>query len=140
ETFATGDPDGNGINGDTYGLALNKDFLNQNHGNILGLLSAFGVPGIGQSMFYRDANGDMTFSWIQPEMKEALTLLNDLYSRGIINKEFTAKNESALVEDITNGKIGMAYGSNWGTWYPYNNVYKKDGIIVYPFAIPTHPD
>ena len=31
----------------------------------------------------------------------------------------------------------MAYGSNWGTWYPYNNVYKKDGVIVRPYAIPT---
>ncbi|NBD22954.1 extracellular solute-binding protein [Paenibacillus sp. T1] len=137
EKFATGDPDGNGIDGDTYGLALNKDLIRQNHGSILGLVSAFGVPGRDESMFYRDGNGKMTFAWIQPEMKEALAVLADMYKRGLINKEFTSKNESALVEDITSGKIGMAYGSNWGTWYPYNNVYKKDGVIVHPYAIPT---
>jgi len=137
EKFATGDPDGNGINGDTYGLALNKDLIRQNHGSILGLVSAFGVPGRDESMFYRDENGNMTFAWIQPNMKHALATLADMYKRGLINKEFTAKNESALVEDITSGKIGMAYGSNWGTWYPYNNVYKKDGVIVRPYPIPT---
>ncbi|MBO7747477.1 extracellular solute-binding protein [Paenibacillus sp. MWE-103] len=137
EKFATGDPDGNGINGDTYGLALNKDLIRQNHGSILGLVSAFGVPGRDESMFYRDENGKMTFSWIQPNTKKALAVLADMYKKGFINKEFTSKNESALVEDITSGKIGMAYGSNWGTWYPYNNVYKKDGVIVHPYAIPT---
>ena len=137
EKFATGDPDGNGVDGDTYGLALNKDLIRQNHGSILGLVSAFGVPGRDESIFYRDENGKMTFAWIQPNMKQALALLADMYKRGLINKEFTANNESALVEDITSGKIGMAYGSNWGTWYPYNNVYKKDGVIVRPYPIPT---
>lgn len=135
--FATGDPDGNGKNGDTYGLALNKDLIKQNHASILGLVSAFGVPARDQSMFYRDEKGKMTYAWIQPNVKPALALLADMYKQGLVNKEFTSKNESALVEDITSGKIGMAYGSNWGTWYPYNNVYKKDGVIVYPYAIPT---
>jgi putative aldouronate transport system substrate-binding protein len=134
--FATGDPDGNGINGDTYGLAINKDLIRQNHGSILGLVSAFGVPGRDESMFYRDVNGDMTFAWIEPNMKDALALLADMYDEGLLNMEFTSQNESALVEDITSGKIGMAYGSNWGTWYPYNNVYKKDGVIVHPYPIP----
>jgi len=137
--FATGDPDGNGINGDTYGLALNKDLIRQNHGSILGLVSAFGVPGRDESVFYRDEQGKMTFAWIQPNMKKALAVLADMYKQGLINKEFTTKDESALVEDITSGKIGMAYGSNWGTWYPYNNVYKKDGVIVHPYPIPTEP-
>lgn len=137
QKFATGDPDGNGINGDTYGLALNKDLIRPGHGTILGLAAAFGVPGYDESMFYRDKDGKMTFSWIQPGMKDALALLADMYKKGLINKEFTAKNESALVEDITSGKIGMAFGSNWGTWYPYNNVYKKDGVIVRPYPIPT---
>jgi putative aldouronate transport system substrate-binding protein len=89
------------------------------------------------NVFYRDANGKMTFSWIQPEMKAALALLNDMYRLGLINKEFTAKQESELVEDWTSARIGMAYGSNWGTWYPYNNVYKKDGVITRAYPIPT---
>ncbi|MDU0199456.1 extracellular solute-binding protein [Paenibacillus sp. PFR10] len=135
--FATEDPDGNGKNGDTIGLALNKDLIRQNHASILGLVSAFGVPGRDESMFYRDQNGKMTFAWIQPNMKPALAVLADMYKQGLINKDFTSKSESALVEDITSGKIGMAFGSNWGTWYPYNNVYKKDGVIVRPYPIPT---
>lgn len=135
--FATGDPDGNGVDGDTYGLALNKQLLRQQHFSIRGLASAFGVPGRDQSMFYRDADGDMTFSWIEPNMKPALQLLNQMYEEGLINHEFIAKEESDLVEDVTSGKIGMAYGPNWGTWYPYNNVFKKDGVITRAYPIPT---
>lgn len=135
--FATGDPDGNGKNGDTYGLAINKDLIRQQHASILGLVSAFGVPGRDESVFYRGKDGKITFAWIQPGMKPALSLLRDMYKEGLLNKEFTAKSESALVEDWTNGKIGMAYGSNWGTWFPYNYVYKKDGVITRAYPIPT---
>ncbi len=135
--FATGDPDGNGKNGDTYGLALNRDLIRQNHASILGLVSAFGVPGRDRDMFYRGKDGKITWAWIQPGVKPALSLLRDMYKEGLINKEFTAKNESALIEDWVSAKIGMAYGSNWGTWYPYNNVYKKDGVITRAYPIPT---
>ncbi len=137
--FATGDPDGNGKNGDTYGLALNRDLIRQNHASILGLVSAFGVPGRDRDLFYRGKDGRITWAWIQPGMKPALSLLRDMYKEGLINKEFTAKNESALIEDWVSAKIGMAYGSNWGTWYPYNNVYKKDGVITRAYPIPTQP-
>lgn len=135
--FAKEDPDGNGTNGDTFGLALNKGLISAGHFSLPGLASAYGVPGYGESIFYRDKDGKMTFSWIQPGMKPTLELLNKMYNDGLINKEFTAKDESALVEDVTNGKIGMAYGSNWGTWYPYNNVFKKDGVITRAYPIPT---
>ena len=135
--FATGDPDHNGKNGDTFGLAINKDLIRQQHASILGLVSAFGVPGRDESVFYRGKDGKITFAWIQPGMKPALSLLRDMYKEGLLNKEFTAKSESALVEDWTNGKIGMAYGSNWGTWFPYNYVYKKDGVITRAYPIPT---
>ncbi|MGA2974302.1 MAG: extracellular solute-binding protein [Spirochaetia bacterium] len=137
--FATGDPGRTGKNGNAFGLALNKDLIRQNHASILGLVSAFGVPGRDETTFYRGKDGKITFAWIQPGMKPALKLLHDMYVQGLINKEFTAKNESALLEDWTNGKIGMAYGSNWGTWYPYNYVYKKDGVITRAYPIPTQP-
>ena len=87
--FATGDPDGNGINGDTFGLALNKDLIRQNHGSILGLVSAFGVPGRTRACSTATQNGKMTFAWIQPNMKKALSVLADMYKQGLINKEFT---------------------------------------------------
>jgi putative aldouronate transport system substrate-binding protein len=135
--FATGDPDKNGKNGDTYGLALNKDLIRQNHASILGLVSAFGVPARDRTSFYRGKDGKIIFWAIDPGVKPALALLHDMYAEGLINKEFTAKNEPALIEDWVSGKIGMAYGSNWGTWYPYNNVYKKDGVITRAYPIPT---
>ncbi|GAG22650.1 unnamed protein product, partial [marine sediment metagenome] len=139
ELFATGDPDGNGINGDTYGLTLSRDLLDQNHAGLFGLAAAFGVPGNGTNIFYRDENGDVTYAWIQPELKQALGVLADMYKRGLINQEFTANGLSDLIEDWTIGKVGMAYGSNWGTWYPYNLVYQRDGVISRAYPIPTAP-
>jgi putative aldouronate transport system substrate-binding protein len=140
ELFATGDPDGNGIDGDSYGLTLSMGLLAQNHTSIRGLASAFGVPGHGTSMFYRDENGNVTYSWIQPEMKEVLALLNDMFNRGLINREFPANRLNDLIEDLTLGRVGMAYGANWGTWYPYNMVYQRDGVITRAYPIPTIPE
>lgn len=135
--FATGDPDKNGVDGDTVGLGLNKGLISAGHMTMPGLASAFGVPGYGETIFYRDKDGKMTFSWIQPGMKPALELLSQMYKEGLINQDFTAKDETALVEEVTSGKIGMAYGSNWGTWYPYNNTFKKDGTITRAYPVPT---
>jgi len=137
--FATGDPDGNGVDGDTYGLTMSNGLLAQNHTSVRGLFSAFGVPGQGSGIFYRDASGDITYSWIQPELKEALSLLNQMYEEGLVNEEFTANGLNDLIEDITSGRVGMAYGSNWGTWYPYNLVYQRDGVITRAYPVPTIP-
>jgi putative aldouronate transport system substrate-binding protein len=135
--FKTGDPDKNGKDGDTVGLGLNSGLIGAGHMTMPGLAAAYGVPGYGSAIFYRDKDGKMTFSWINPGMKPALELLNKMYKEGLINQDFTAKDEGALVEDVTSGKIGMAYGSNWGTWYPYNNTFKKDGTITRAYPVPT---
>jgi putative aldouronate transport system substrate-binding protein len=138
-TFATGDPDGNGKNGDAYGFVINKDLVKPGYATILGLVGAYGVPAYDKNIFYRDKDGKMTFSYLNPGMKPALSLLHDMYVQGLLDKEFTAKDNAKQEEDVAAGKIGMAFGNNWGTWYPYNLVYEKDKVITRPYPIPTAP-
>ena len=135
--FAEGDPDGDGIDGNTFGFALQSAITANNFGSIGGLLAAFGVPNHGeQGIFYRDSNGDVTMSFIQPEVKEALAIVKDLYDAGAIDPEFVAKDLSVLETDIALNKLGMGYHMNWGTWHPFAGIYQEDGVITRPYPIP----
>ena len=130
------DPDGNGKD-DTYGFALSGTVTQNNYGTLTGLANAFGVPGFDATgTFFRKDDGELTFAWIQPEMKEVLAVVRDMYAKGYINPEFTADDVSTMEEDVTNGTIGMAYGPCWGTWHPYNYSYQADGVITRPYPIP----
>jgi putative aldouronate transport system substrate-binding protein len=134
--FTFNDPDGNGKK-DTFGLGLQNRLVNNEHGTVTGFLSAWGIPGFAHAVYYLDKNGKTTFSYLQPEMKEALRTLQQLYKEGLIDPEFSVKDSSKLADEIGEGKIGMAYGPQWGTWYPWNNVFANYGVITYPYPIPT---
>jgi putative aldouronate transport system substrate-binding protein len=135
--FRTGDPDGDGVDGNTYGLCLANDVIQNNYGTIMGILEAYGVPCYGdKGIFYR-RDGKITFSYIQPECKEALAVVRDMYAEGLIDPEFTVKDTSILETDWAQGKIGMTYHMNWGTWHPFNIIYEDQSVITYPHPLPT---
>lgn len=136
--FTFDDPDGNGVN-DTYGLALSKDLLTNNYGNANGILAGFGEPSYnnGVEFYYRDEDGKMTTPIIRDGMKRTLALLNGLYAAGVIDPEFIIKDTATMEPDVTNGKYGMMFHSNWGTWHPFNYTFQADGTITRPYAIPV---
>ncbi|MDR0396872.1 MAG: extracellular solute-binding protein [Oscillospiraceae bacterium] len=136
--FTFDDPDGNGIP-DTFGLALDKSILTNNFGNANGILSGFGVPSYnnGVEFFYRDSSGKMTTPVIEDGMKQTLSLLRDLYAEGIIDPEFIVKDTATMEPDITNGKYGMMFHSNWGTWHPFNYSYTSSGVLTRPYPVPV---
>lgn len=136
KAFVENDPDGDGQK-NTVGLGLNKNLLTPDYCTLLGFVGAFGVPGFNQNIYYRDEEGKMTFSYIEPGMKEALRVLQKMYAEGLIDPEFSVKDTAALEEDIGSGKIGMAYGMQWGTWLPWNLVWQNEEVTVHPYAIPT---
>ena len=135
--FTFEDPDGNGVD-DTYGFGLAGSVVQSNYGTLLGLAGAFGVPGYGNTgVFYRGEDGKMTFAYLQPGMKECLSLVHDMFEEGLIDPDFTAENVASMEDDVANGKIGMMYHMNWGTWHPYNYSYQQSGVITRPYPIPT---
>ncbi|MDR1531446.1 MAG: extracellular solute-binding protein [Clostridiales bacterium] len=137
--FTFEDPDKDGVD-DTYGLALHKQLVLSNYGTLLGFAGAFGVPGYNAAgVFYRGDDGKITYPYIQPGMKETLALVNQMYTEGLIDPEFITKDTSNMEADISEGKYGMMYHMNWGTWHPFNYSFQKDGVITRPYPIPTVP-
>lgn len=108
--FVEQDPDGNGKK-DTAGAA------ERIFGAVFGAYGLRCVTGVGagsgftvEEMQLGDDNVPF-FPYIRPEAKEALTLLNDWYEKGIIDKEFiTGENHggyAGLSHSFMNGQIGL---------------------------------
>ncbi len=124
--FTGNDPDKNGED-DTYGLSSN------------GFTAIFGAFGFIPKEFgmpwtismWQSRDGKLVFSAIQPEMKQALTLLNKWYNDGVIDPEFiTGENQGgywAISHAFVNGKIGYTGRGMPYHWWPSLTEGKKEG-------------
>lgn len=109
EAFATQDPDNNGEQ-DTYGLAVDKDFI-----LLTGFFNSFhAYPGI----MLEDGEGGITAGVIQPEIKAALGALQEQFKKKQIDPEFGAKDITKVFEMVANGKIGIMYNAYYAGLYP----------------------
>ncbi|MGG1550142.1 extracellular solute-binding protein [Paenibacillus ferrarius] len=106
--FRNNDPDKNGKK-DTYGLS---------NFSIPFVLGAYGYPGYNANYIIKD--GKVTFAAIQPEMKEALTLLNKWYKEELIDPEFlTGENTGGYWADsqaFYNNRIGLTGNGMFYQW------------------------
>lgn len=106
--FVENDPDGNGKK-DTAGLA------ERSFGAIFGAYGLRCVTGATKGFKVEELQlGEDNvpfFPYIRPEAKEVLTLLNDWYNKGILDKEFiTGENHGGynwLSHSFMNGRIGL---------------------------------
>ncbi|AYB43200.1 extracellular solute-binding protein [Paenibacillus lautus] len=132
EAFAKQDPDGNG-KADTYGLALTKDIgLNSSS---VGFFNGFG--GFPQ-IWIEDAEGQLQFGSIQPEMKEALAKLQDMFKNKLIDPEFGVKDTVKVFESVTTHKIGMLIGPSWYPAWPFWDMVKEDESVNWKsYPIPS---
>lgn len=153
--FVEQDPDGNGKK-DTAGMAERA------FGSIFGAYGLRCVTGGGtgfkvEEMQLGEDNVPF-FPYIRPEAKEVLTLLNDWYNKGLIDKEFiTGENHGGyawLSHSFMNGRIGVTSAqpyhylnastdtqdeNNWGVCMKEFKGLNPDGDIVIGQA-PTGPD
>ncbi|GHV24876.1 hypothetical protein FACS189498_2570 [Spirochaetia bacterium] len=134
--FTFNDPDGNGKN-DTYGLGLNNQLVTDSFGSLHGFFSAFGVPAFTHISYYKGSDGKITFAYLDPGTKEALRVLNRMYREGLIDPEFSSRDVNKIAEDVSAGRIGMEYGLQWNTWWPWNGLYTNSGVKAHPYPIPT---
>ena len=104
--FAGQDPDGNGM-ADTIGLGVNNELFLY-HGSLKGFFNGFGAyPGI----WLPSESGRLEYGSIQPEARQALARLADMYGQGMLDKEFAVKRWTELAEAIVAGRVGLSYGS-----------------------------
>lgn len=146
KAFTDEDPDGNGEQ-DTYGLAQTNHLWDPVMG-ASGLMSGYGAfPNI----WVKDAAGNLTYGGIQPEVREALQVLQTMYLEGQLDPDFGYKNGSKEFRLIQDGKIGMLYGEQWASfmiqatretdpdveWQAYPIVAESDRSLLVPLRSNT---
>ena len=112
--FVEEDPDGNGVK-DTIGLAVSKELWGA-YAGLQGFFNGFhAYPRI-----WYEKDGELVYGTIQPESKQALAALQEMYKNGHIDKEFGVKDSNKVAETIANNKCGIEFGV-W--WNPYSPLY-----------------
>ncbi|MGF9695970.1 MULTISPECIES: extracellular solute-binding protein [Paenibacillus] len=130
EAFTFEDPDGNGKN-DTYGIALNKDlpinaFLLGYHGYL--------------ETWIKDASGQVVNGTIQPEVKEGLRELQNLYQKGVLDPEFGVKDFAKMMEDVNAGKSGMFFLPQWAPFQVSSMIKKDKNVDWMPYPVQSIDD
>jgi len=101
KAFKEQDPDGNG-KADTLGLIAYDNMLAWSS-----LFGAFGViPG-----YWVEKNGTLVPADIQPEMKDALAYIHQLFADKVLDNEWPITKKAAYEEKVANGKAGLYEGS-----------------------------
>ncbi|MDQ6417932.1 extracellular solute-binding protein [Paenibacillus sp. LHD-117] len=126
--FVEQDPDGN-KKPDTIGLAgpgsmgkLYANFL-QSTNNLYGFDGIFAAyhayPG-----YWLEQDGKVVYGSTEPETKEALGKLRELYLLGLIDQEIGVRLEPG--ETIMNGRAGMFFGPWWAPYGPIDAANKNN--------------
>jgi putative aldouronate transport system substrate-binding protein len=111
EAFTTQDPDGNGVNGDTYGVSS---------AGLIGSEAPYTnyLPEFYQDAFpsfYRNSNGEWVDGFTEDAMVSALERLRDAYQAGYIDKESLTNGTSDCRNKFYEDKFGVF--TYWaGTW------------------------
>jgi len=120
KAFSEADFDGNGEKDTIVGIA--KDLWGQMF-SLRGFFDGFeSYPGI----WVEDENGQLVYGSTLPGTKEALKTLNEMYTEGLIDREFGVKDGGKVAEATTNGKCGLFYGAQWNSIYPLQSCVNLD--------------
>lgn len=120
EAFTNDDPDGNGKD-DTIAFAFTKDFYS-GWGGTEGFFAGFhAYPNI-----WIEKDGKLEYGSVQPEVKDALQTLSELYRVGQLDKEFGIKEGGIVAEMVADGKVGIDFGEQWNPMYPLISNHNND--------------
>jgi len=63
--------------------------------------------------------------------------VSDMYAEGLIDPEFVTMDGDSFSAAVSEGRYGMMFHRNWGTWHPFNLSFQSDGVITRPFPVPV---
>lgn len=138
EEFKAKDPGGTGT---PYGIAVSKNPFSIDTG-VTGLRAFLNGYHAYENMWIEDGNGGLVNSDIQPEVKNALAALQEMFKKGLIDPEFTVKDVEKEAELIYNNSIGIVFGASWTPAQLVKGAV-KDGKVVQEwgaFPIPSVDD
>lgn len=139
--FVTKDPGGNG-KGKTIGLVGLPTIAGSYGGSYTWdplFASLFAYP----KQWMKNNNGEIYYGSTAPEMKSALGVLSDWYSKGLIDTQFAVREYDDVTSLIVNGTAGAAFGPWWlprgdsyemnkeAEWVPYVCPLDKNGELTY---------
>lgn len=139
--FIDKDPGNNG-EGKTIGLACSPELTyKKGYSNTAKVDVLFALFNSYPNQWIENSEGDIVYGSVQNESKEALKYLNELYTNGILDKQFLLRNQSNIEDIIEDGECGAFFGLWWSPNNPLMNCLKNNKDAKWePFMIPTNED
>lgn len=91
-------------------FTMNKEITWAGSYSIEGFLNCYSTS---IDSYFEGEDGNLYYSNTSKEMKDALTMLRDMYSYGILDPEFISKSAEQIQANIKAGYVGMAFGEWW---------------------------
>lgn len=138
DKFTNEDPDGDGEN-NTYGIGVagSPNVFGGGYGGLKGFFNAYGA----YPTIWIEKDGQLVYGATQPECKEALATLADLYQKGMIDPEFGVMDSGKAGEAGAAGKCGLTFGQQWLSLVQFQTNYNLDNDAVWSACpIPTAGD
>lgn len=92
-------------------LAFHNEVMWTGTASASGIMQACGASP--DAYFLDEQSGGLYAGNTSQEMKNALSVMAEMYKKGIIDKQFTTKNVDMVYDDIRSGKVGMVFGQWW---------------------------
>jgi len=116
----------------TIGLPLRKDL----EGDLGGVDQIFNSYHAYPRMWIKGQDGKLVYGSIQPEMKEALSKLQELYKSGVIDQEFGVKDYGKVCESaLASGKAGIYFGGMADPLGCTSSGFQKDAADWVPYKL-----
>lgn len=134
EAFVTQDPDGNGED-DTIGILCDQrvgGIYNSNHS----MDPIFGYYGSYPRQWLKNEDGSVTYGTIEPETKEALAKLREMYADGLIDEEFTVRNPNDINAPLAAGQCGLMFGPWWAAYTLQDSMNNDPDADWQPYLCP----
>ena len=150
--FKEKDPGHNGA-GNTVGLVCDTSLCGGcGYSSEYTLDIIFAAYGAFPKQWIYDEDGNVVYGSVQPEAKEALANIHELYKEGILDQDFLMRTSSNLIELIVDGQCGSFFGPWWAPnnplmqaveqnkdaeWQPYLIATEKSGLTSYHTQNPS---
>lgn len=150
--FEEKDPGHNGA-GNTVGLVCDTSLCGGcGYSSEYTLDIIFAAYGAFPKQWIYDEDGNVVYGSVQPEAKEALAHIHELYKEGILDQDFLMRTSSNLIELIVDGQCGSFFGPWWAPnnplmqaveqnkdaeWQPYLIATEESGLTSYHTQNPS---
>lgn len=151
--FKEKDPGHNGA-GNTVGLVCDTSLCGGcGYSSEYTLDIIFAAYGAFPKQWIYDEDGNVVYGSVQPEAKEALAHIHELYKEGILDQDFLMRTSSNLIELIVDGQCGSFFGPWWAPnnplmqaveqnkdaeWQPYLIATEESGLTSYHTQNPSN--